>query len=162
MNEIREKRKQLGLTQIEAARACGVSRRTFQTYEETKTLNATYDLINKKLDEMGYFDSSNYISNVKCIKAICKQVFSSLYPEIECAYLFGSYARGDATSKSDIDIVVILNKPLGMKFYGIASTLGEQLHKEVDILSYEQLMGDAGLLKDVLVEGIKIYIKKKR
>ena len=43
MNELREKRKELGLTQIQAASVCGVSRRTYQTYEETQNLNKTYD-----------------------------------------------------------------------------------------------------------------------
>ena len=124
MNELRQKRKELGLTQIQAANACGVSRRTYQTYEETNNLNATYDELIRKLDEMGVLDGSNYISNVKYIKQVCKQLFIEKYPEIECAYLFGSYARGEATGKSDIDILVVC-PPLGMKLYGIAPELEE-------------------------------------
>ena len=157
MNELRQKRKELGLTQIQAATLCGVSRRTYQTYEETQTVNSTYDELLNKLNEMGVLDGSNYISNIKFIKHVCNQIFKEEYPEIRCAYLYGSYARGEATGKSDIDILIVLDKPLGLKYYGIASDLEEQLHKNVDIQSYEQLLDNASMLKDILVEGIKIY-----
>jgi len=40
MNELRRKRKQLEITQLQAANACGVSLRTYQTYEETNSVNA--------------------------------------------------------------------------------------------------------------------------
>ena len=93
MNQLRQKRKELGLTQVQAANACGVSRRTYQTYEETNNLNTTYDELIRQLDEMGVLDGSNYISNVKYIKHVCKQLFKEKYPEIECAYLFGCKVR---------------------------------------------------------------------
>ena len=156
MNELRQKRKELGLTQIQAANACGVSRRTYQTYEETNNLNATYDELIKKLDEMGIFDGSNYVSNVKYIKHVCRRIFEENYPEIECAYLFGSYARGEATGRSDIDILVVC-PPMGMKFYGIATELEEQLHKQIDLHTHRQLVKNEKFLEQVLKEGIKIY-----
>ena len=156
MNELRQKRKELGLTQIQAANACGVSRRTYQTYEETNNLNATYDELIRKLDEMGILDGSNYISNVKYIKHVCRHLFEEKYPEIKCAYLFGSYARGEATGKSDIDILVVC-PPMGMKFYGIAAELEKQLHKQIDLHTHRQLVKNERFLEQILKEGIKIY-----
>ena len=156
MNELRQKRKELGLTQIQAANICGVSRRTYQTYEETQNINSTYDELIDKLNEMGVLDGSNYISNVKYIKQVCNQLFKEKYPEIKCAYLFGSYARGEATGKSDIDILVVC-PPMGMKFYGVASELEEQLHKQVDLHTHRQLNNNEKFLEEVLKEGIKIY-----
>lgn len=156
MNQLRQKRKELGLTQIQAASACGVSRRTYQTYEETNNLNATYDELIRKLDEMGVLDGENYISNVKYIKTCCRKIFEENYPEIECAYLFGSYARGEATGKSDIDILLVC-PPMGMRFYGIASKLEEQLHKQVDLYTHRQLMKNEKFLETILKEGTKIY-----
>ena len=156
MNELRQKRKELGLTQIQAANACGVSRRTYQTYEESNILNATHELLLKKLDEMGILDGSNYISNVKYIKLVCTRLFKEKYPEVKCAYLFGSYARGEATGKSDIDILVVC-PPMGMKFYGIAAELEQQLHKQIDLHTHRQIANNEKLLERILKEGIKIY-----
>lgn len=157
MNELRKKRKELSITQLQAANACGVSLRTYQTYEETENQNATFNELISKLEEMGVLDGSNYIVSVKGIKFVCRKIFKEKYPEIKCAYLYGSYARGEATGKSDIDILVVLNEPMGLKFFGIGSDLEKELHKEVDVQSYEQLLDNPSMLKDILVEGIKIY-----
>ena len=144
---------------MQAANVCGVSLRTYQTYEETNTKNATSELILKKLNEMGVMDGSNYIVSIRGIKAVIRQLFKEMYPEIECAYLYGSYARGEATGKSDIDILVVLEKPMGIRFYGIVGELKERLGKEIDLQSYEQLIDNQKMIKDILVEGIKIYSK---
>lgn len=157
MNELRRKRKDLNITQLQAANACGVSLRTYQTYEETKTLNATYDYLLNKLKEMGVLDSSNYIVSVRYIKQVCRELFPKEFPEIKCAYLYGSYARGEATGKSDIDILVVLEKPMGFKYFDIADRLETLLNKSVDLQSYEQLVNNAPMIKDILVEGVKIY-----
>lgn len=156
MNDLRQKRIELGLTQIQAADICGVSRRTYQTYEETKNLNKTYDELLNKLNEMGVLDGSNYILNTKYIKLVCNQLFKEKYPEVKCAYLFGSYARNEATGRSDVDILVMC-PPIGMKFYQIASELEENLHKQVDLHSHRQLLNNEKYLEEVLKDGIKIY-----
>lgn len=157
MNILRQKRKNLGVTQLQAANLCGVSLRTYQTYEENDIYNKTCDELLRKLDEAGLFDGSNYIVGIKTIKTICRKVFKEQYPEIRCAYLYGSYARGEAIGKSDIDILIVLDEPMGLRYYGIASELEEKLNKKIDIQSYEQLIDNASMLKDILVEGIKIY-----
>jgi predicted nucleotidyltransferase/DNA-binding XRE family transcriptional regulator len=156
MNELRQRRKELGLTQIEAAKACGVSRRTYQTYEENTILNDTYKELIKKIDELGVFDGCNYVLNLKYIKHICKQLFKEKYPEIRSAYLFGSYARGEANGKSDVDILVVC-PPMGMKFYGIVAELEESLHKTIDLHTHRQLVNNEKFLEEILNEGIKIY-----
>ncbi len=157
MNELRKKRNDLNITQLQAANACGVSLRTYQTYEETETINETFDKLVEELDKMGVLNGEKYIVSVRGIKHICRELFKEKYPEIECAYLYGSYARGEATGKSDIDILVVLRKPMGLKFYEIADELEKLLYKKVDLQSYEQLIDNASMLRDILVEGIKIY-----
>ena len=64
MNELQKRRKELGLTQIQAANACGVSRRTYQTYEETNNINNTYEGLINRLNDIGILDGSNYICNL--------------------------------------------------------------------------------------------------
>ena len=155
MNELKQKRKELGLTQIQVANACGVSRRTYQTYEEKQALNATYDELLRKLNEMGMLDGSNVVLSIRQIRNACNEVFSA-YPEVECAYLFGSYARGEATFKSDVDILVVC-PAIGMRFYGIAALLEEKLKKQIDIHTHRQLIRNETLMSEVLKEGIKVY-----
>lgn len=65
-------------------------------------------------------------------------VYKNVYKDaVEEIYLYGSYARGDYTSESDIDIVAIVK--------GSRVTLQEQLKKIWDIAS------DIGLNYEVIV-----------
>ncbi len=152
-NILRQKRKQLGLTQEQAAKACGVSRRTYQTYEETNTVNTTLSKLLEQIEEL--YNPENIIYNVKTIKNICRSIFEQ-YPKVECAYLYGSYARGEATGKSDIDILVVC-PPMGMRFYKMAVDLEKALNKEVDLQTHRQLAGSEDFVATILKEGIKIY-----
>ena len=156
MNQLRERRKELGITQIQAAHACGVSRRTYQMYEENNIKNATYDELISALKEMCDVDGANHICSIKSIKSACRQLFKEKYPEVKCAYLFGSYARGTANGKSDIDLLVVC-PPLGMKFYGISEVLEQELHKKIDLHTHRQLVENETLVKEILKDGIKIY-----
>lgn len=56
--------------------------------------------------------------------------------------LFGSYARGDATEESDIDIIVGDGDYGGWKIGGLYEDLKEALQKEIDLLTEAQLNRD--------------------
>lgn len=72
---------------------------------------------------------------------------------IKKAGVFGSYARGTNTKKSDIDILVEFNGSL-FKLVGIERELSDELKIKVDLLTYN---GINHLLKDrILGEEIKI------
>ncbi len=54
------------------------------------------------------------------------------------AAIFGSYARGDATKRSDVDILVELPKKLSLfDFIGIKLDLEDSLGKKVDLVEYD-------------------------
>lgn len=59
--------------------------------------------------------------------------------DISYCAVFGSYAREDATEKSDIDLLVRFSKPIGWKFYAIAEDLQESLGKKVDLATENML-----------------------
>ena len=155
METLKQVRKKTGLTQVQAARLVGVSRRTFQTYEEKGRLNKSYDKILNKLKELGLKDENPTILNVRYITNKASEIFAK-YKEVWCAYLFGSYARGEATQKSDVDILIV-SEAMGLKFYGLADELEKALGKSVDLLSHRQLNDNEGFLARFLQEGVKIY-----
>ncbi len=151
MNELKQKRKELGLTQVEAAQICGVSRRSFQYYEE----NNEYEEMRRKVLEILDNAEKNRILGLQFIKLTCAQIFKK-YPEVRCAYLYGSYARKEAKPESDVDIIVVCHK-MGLSFFGMADELTNALGKKIDLQTVEQLVGSAAFVENVLVEGIKIY-----
>ncbi len=70
------------------------------------------------------------------------------------AGIFGSYARGEAKKKSDIDIVIQPPKGIGFGFAGIELELERKLGKKVDLLTYNSIHP---LLKSrILKEEVKI------
>ena len=77
--------------------------------------------------------------SIECIKKEARPIFEK-YDFIEKVYLIGSYAKGEATSNSDIDIVVILNANVGMKLYGLYDDFENTLNKRVDVLTENEII----------------------
>ena len=76
------------------------------------------------------------------------------------AFIFGSFARGDATLKSDYDILVELDysKKIGMEFIQMQIELADLLKKSVDLVSEKALSGYIRPFVDK--EKILIYERK--
>ncbi len=53
--------------------------------------------------------------------------------------VFGSYARGEATETSDVDLLVQLDQPLGLKFFELWDYLEQALGTRVDLLTLNAL-----------------------
>ena len=53
------------------------------------------------------------------------------------AWLFGSFARGEDTPLSDVDIIVLLDnsKPVGLRFFGMWNDLEQLLDRKVDLVT---------------------------
>ena len=58
------------------------------------------------------------------------------------AWLFGSFARGEETPDSDVDIMVIFDhsKPIGMRYFGIWGDLERLTGRSVDLVTEGDLM----------------------
>src|SRR3989338_1319363 len=94
----------------------------------------------------------------KDIKSIQKKIIPILKKNnVVRAGIFGSYARGEAKKRSDIDILIKVRK--GKKFslldlVGLQMELEEKLGKKVDLLTYNGI--SPYLKKYIMEDEIKI------
>lgn len=58
---------------------------------------------------------------------------------VEKIAIYGSFAKGTQTAKSDVDIFVQLVKPLGLQFVELAYHLEEILGRKVDLATFDTL-----------------------
>ena len=77
------------------------------------------------------------IYTIEQIKNKSKEVFDN-QDFVKEAYLFGAYARGEATEKSDIDFMIVLNRTVGMEFFGLYHFLQKEFQKDVDVLTEKE------------------------
>jgi len=156
MTELKKLRIEKQLTQQEAARRLGVSLRSYIMYENNAEKEGTvkYRFLLQEMQKINTVDEEHGILTLKQIQKICKEVFDDY--KVEYCYLFGSYAKGKANERSDVDLL-ISTETTGLRFYGIAERLREDLRKKVELLDVKQLVNNEKLLNEVLKEGIRIY-----
>ena len=87
---------------------------------------------------------------------IAKKIIPILKKQgVQKAALFGSQARGEATKKSDVDLLVKLPKRFGLfEMGGLKMDLEEALNKKVDLVEYSVI--HPLLKKQILKEQIPI------
>ncbi len=80
-------------------------------------------------------------------------------PELQRKYpvsrlgIFGSYARGEATENSDIDVAVELNGPMGLNFVAMANEIEDLFGIKVDVVpkrSIKSIYLHPSVEKDIL------------
>jgi len=94
---------------------------------------------------------------MRTIKDI-KKILAGYKDEIREKYgvriigIFGSYARNEETNASDVDILIELEKPIGLKFYELWDDLEKLLGCEVDLVRDSLLREEIKdeVLKDVV------------
>ena len=159
MMSIKELRINKGLTQNEAAKLVGLSLRTYQNYEYGTSTRDMFKINNiiKILNEYQKYSEDKGILSTKEIFEICSNVLKKY--NVSYAYLFGSYAKGIANEKSDIDIL-ISDEVKGLEFIGLAEELCSKLHKKVDLIRIDDLKNNYEFLNEILATGVKIIGRK--
>lgn len=75
------------------------------------------------------------IEEIKTILTQAKPELQKKYPLSELA-IFGSYARGEATEDSDIDVLVDFNGPVGLlKYISLSHKIQDLFNHKVDMVS---------------------------
>ena len=153
---LKELRLAYNISQKEAALAVGISLRSYIMYENDANKKNTlkYKFIYQELERIYRIDEEHGLLTLDNIQLTCDKIFSKY--KINYCYLFGSYAKGNQKAESDVDLL-ISSDVKGLKFFGLAEKLREQLHKKVDLLDVSQLLKNPELLDEILKYGIKIY-----
>ncbi len=75
----------------------------------------------------------------------------------EYALLFGSYARGEATASSDIDLVVVGGANFRARdIFSFGEELRQLTHKDVDAFELRELNVGTPFYETVMQEGVRI------
>lgn len=75
----------------------------------------------------------------------------------EYALLFGSYARGEATANSDIDLVVVGGADFRARdIFAFGEDLRQLTHKDVDAFEIRELNVGTPFYENVMQEGVRI------
>ena len=96
------------------------------------------------------------IYSINEIKTILFPIFETA--PVYRAILFGSYAKGSPTDKSDIDIVIdSKGELLNIDFYGVLEDITTRLGKRVDLFEITELKNNTDMQSVVEKEGIVLY-----
>lgn len=153
---IKELRHELKLTQKEVSEIIDMPLRTYVNYENDSTKKGTikYRYIEEKLHEYGRVDESHGLVSLESIKTTCAKIFTRF--NVNYAFLFGSYATGQAHETSDIDLLIATDIS-GMEFYGLVEELRQSLNKKIDAIPLDSLKNNSDLVNEIFKNGIKIY-----
>lgn len=95
-----------------------------------------------------------------------KKIVKELLPieDIRAVILYGSFARKEATSRSDIDLFILTTekrteKEIEDKIIGIETEIGRNIQPTIRTLK-ELEKTDTGLLQNIFQEGKMLYLKE--
>lgn len=76
---------------------------------------------------------------------------------VETVYLFGSYARGEATSESDLDFFVFGGSGfMPVKIFELAEELREAFEKPVDVFEIREVDQDSSFYEKIMKEKLRV------
>lgn len=96
----------------------------------------------------------NKIYSLNEIKTTLSPIFDAY--GIRRAILFGSYAKGVATDKSDVDLMIDCDQR-GLKFYGVINAIEAGLQKECDVFRTSSIVKDSPISREIENSGVVIY-----
>ena len=77
---------------------------------------------------------------------------------IRRAVLFGSYGKGTATEKSDVDLLIDSNLH-GLRFVGFLDEVQNTVGKEVDLFDVSHIQAGSRIDREIRNTGVTVYEK---
>lgn len=126
---------------------------TSKAYDElTNNTNCVKD--NDALSEYIRYRDSKPLYSIYEIKKTLKPIFDKY--KVKKAILFGSYVKGNADTRSDIDLMVETDLE-GIKFYGLLGEVSDSLRFPVDLIDRKEIKKNSKFEKEILNTGVTIY-----
>ena len=97
---------------------------------------------------------SDKIYTIDDIKTVLFPIFNDY--SVKKAIIFGSYVKGMANSRSDVDL--LLDSGLrGLRFVGLIEDIRTALDKEVDVFDVSHIVPHSRISSEILKDGVTIY-----
>ena len=154
-----ETRKKFNVSQVEVAAFLGIPVRTYIRYEQDNNYgsNLKRQMMIQSIKEKYEVTEEKGLLSIEQIKKELTNLFDEQYKDkIEFCYLFGSYAKGYATEKSDVDLCAATSLT-GLDFVGLSEDIRNLLHKKIDLIRFNTLADNLALINEIMKDGIKIY-----
>ena len=163
MINIQTLRESLALTQIELSNILNIPVKTIRNWEQNIRVPSDYmvdlilDRVLRKQFEDKLINDENYIPSFLTIKEKVNNVVSNY--NIDKVYLYGSYAKGEQTYLSDIDLYIV-SEIDNLEYFEVIDDLRSLLNKKIDLLSNKTVKKESPIIKEIERTGILIYLKK--
>ena len=96
----------------------------------------------------------NEVYSIHEIESALRPVFSRY--GVHSATLFGSYAKGAASSRSDVDILVDSGLK-GLQFYGLLESVNTALKIPGDLIDVSQIEPGSEIEREIRETGVPLY-----
>ena len=154
INDIKKLRELFGLTQLQLADLLGIPVKNIKNWEQGQRSPSPWviDLIyDKTIANSQHKKVLSFLEIKQAVKEVAKK------HDIKRVYLFGSYAKGEATPNSDIDLYME-TKIKGLSHFGIAEEFREKLDdKKIDLFSPMLVIKNSRLDLEIKKSGILLY-----
>ena len=152
-----ETRKEFGLSQQAAANIARMPLRSYVRYEGDNEYGSVLKreaIIKAIIAECEITEDKGVLSLDQIMKGV-RNVLEKDYKEsVSLCYLFGSYAKGYASDKSDVDLCVSTSLT-GLDYAGLAEDLHRELHKTIELVRLNNASKE--LIYEIMKDGIKVY-----
>lgn len=152
-------RKQYRLSQLEAAKSLGIPVRTYIRYESDDDYGSPLKrrtMIDMLMEKHEVTENRGVLTIEQIREEVTRVIDGQYSGLVEFCYLFGSYAKGYATEKSDVDLC-ISSSLTGVRVAGLAEAIRGALHKKIDLVRFDALKDNLPLMAEIMKDGVKIY-----
>ena len=158
---IKTVRENIGFTQEEVATLTGIPVKTIRNWEQEVrkpsewTVNLLIDrMLREKNEKNQFIDETTGVLSFLTMKKTIKQIAKNY--DVDYIYLFGSYAKGEATEYSDIDLYME-SSLFGLDYFEFIEILREKLNKKVELLSNKTIKESSRIEEEIKKTGVLIY-----